>query len=145
MIIPVDTIDQLQVETQKKATEEQQQKVPAKVDESIKEQKQEAPAKVDETIGEQKLQDKAASRKRPQKRNRKKGKEKEEGEGEKQDKVITPKSPTIYLLKEEKGYLDRLKAFILLETGDKMSDHELVMEALKEYVGKNYKEFAAKI
>ena len=144
MIIPVDTIDQLQVETQKKATEEQQQKVPAKVDESIKEQKQEAPAKVDETIGEQKLQDKAASRKRPQKRNRKKGKEKEEGEGEKQDKVITPKSPTIYLLKEEKVYLDRLKAFILLETGDKTSDHELVMTAVKEYAGKHYKEFADK-
>lgn len=58
---------------------------------------------------------------------------------------ITPKSPTIYLLQDEKKYLDRLKAYILLETGEKTSDHELVMKALEDYVKKNYKEFAKKI
>ena len=58
---------------------------------------------------------------------------------------ITPKSPTVYLLQDEKKYLDRLKAYILLETGEKTSDHELVMKALEDYVKKNYKEFAKKI
>lgn len=140
-IISLETIDQLQVETQNKAIE--QQEVPNKVDEStIKEQKLEEPAKADETVWEQARQDKATSKKRPMKKNRMKGKEKREGEGGSQDKTISPKSPTIYVLKEEKVYIDRLKAFILLETGDKMSDHELVMEALKEYAEMHYKEFA---
>jgi len=58
---------------------------------------------------------------------------------------IGPKSPSIYLLKGEKQYLDRLKAFILLETGKKTTDHELVMKALKEYASKNHKEFVNKI
>ena len=58
---------------------------------------------------------------------------------------ITPKSPTIYLLQDEKKYLDRLKAYILLETGEKTSDHELVMKALEDYVKKNYKEVSKKI
>ena len=128
MIIPVESIDQLQVETQNEAVKEQaQQEVPVK----------------EETIVEQKQQEDAAPRKRLQRKPRKKGRER--GEDESQDKCITPKSPTIYLLKEEKVYLDRLKAFILLETGDKTSDHELVMKALEDYVKKNYKEFAKKI
>ena len=119
MIIPVESIDQLQVETQNEAVKEQaQQEVPVK----------------EETIVEQKQQEDAAPRK----------KGRERGEDERQDKCITPKSPTIYLLKEEKVYLDRLKAFILLETGDKTSDHELVMTAVKEYAGKHYKDFADK-
>ena len=139
MVIPVETIDQLQVETQRKVIELQQDAL-IKADETIKEQKQEEPAKADETTCEQKQRDKAVSRRRTQKKNRKKGKEKEEGEG--QDKFITRNRPTIYLLPEEKRYLDRLKAFILLKYGDKMSDHELVMEALKEHAEKNYKEFA---
>ena len=138
MVIPVETIDQLQVETQRKANEQQEASI--KADETIKEPKQEELSKADETIGEQKQRDKAVSRRRTQKKNRKKEKEKEEGEG--QDKFITRKSPTIYLLPEEKRYLDRLKAFILLKYGEKMSDHELVMEALREHAEKYYKEFA---
>lgn len=127
MIIPIDRIDQLQVETQNEAIKEQtQQEIPEK----------------EETIVEQKQQEEAAPRKKHQRTSRKKGREK--GDEEKLDKCITPKSPTIYLLKEEKVYLDRLKAFILLETGDKTSDHELVMTAVKEYAGKHYKEFADK-
>lgn len=59
----------------------------------------------------------------------------------KSDKGISPRSPTIYLLQEEKTYLDRLKAYITLSTGEKPYDHMLVMAALKEYVRKNYKEF----
>lgn len=141
MVIPVETIDQLQVETQRNAIEQQQEAL-IKADETIKEQKQEEPAKADETIGEQKQRDKAVSRRRTQKKNQKKGKEKEEEEGEGQDKFITRKSPTIYLLPEEKRYLDRLKAFILLKYGEKMSDHELVMEALREHAERYYKEFA---
>lgn len=127
MIIPVESIDQLQVETQNEAVKEQvQQEVPVK----------------EETIVEQKQQEDAAPRKKHQRKPRKKGKERWEDES--QDKCITPKSPTIYLLKEEKVYLDRLKAFILLETGEKTSDHELVMTAVKEYAGKHYKDFADK-
>ena len=49
--------------------------------------------------------------------------------------------PTIYLLSEEKNYLERLKAYITLTTGKKMTDHTLVMNALKEYVRKEYKGF----
>lgn len=127
MIIPVESIDQLQVETQNEAIKEQaQQEVPVK----------------EETIVEQKQQEDVAPRKKHQRKSRKKGRER--GEEESQDKCITPKSPTIYLLKEEKVYLDRLKAFILLETGDKTPDHELVITAVKEYAGKHYKEFADK-
>ena len=58
---------------------------------------------------------------------------------------IGPKSPSIYLLKGEKQFLDRLKAFILLETGEKTTDHELVMKALMEYANRNHKEFVSKI
>lgn len=59
----------------------------------------------------------------------------------KPEKGIGPKSPTIYLLSEEKNYLERLKAYITLTTGKKMTDHTLVMNALKEYVRKEYKGF----
>ena len=127
MIIPVESIDQLQVETQ---------------NEAVKEQAQQEVAVKEETIVEQKQQEDAAPRKKHQRKPRKKGRER--GEDESQDKCITPKSPTIYLLKEEKVYLDRLKAFILLETGEKTPDHELVITAVKEYAGKHYKEFADK-
>ena len=127
MIFPVESIDQLQVETQ---------------NEAVKEQAQQEVAVKEETIVEQKQQEDAAPRKKHQRKPRKKGRER--GEDESQDKCITPKSPTIYLLKEEKVYLDRLKAFILLETGDKTSDHELVMTAVKEYAGKHFKDFADK-
>lgn len=58
-----------------------------------------------------------------------------------QQKGIDPKSPTVYLLPEEKVFLNRLKAFIMLETGEKISDHVLVMEALQDYAVKNYKGF----
>lgn len=57
------------------------------------------------------------------------------------EKGISPKSPTVYLLPEEKVYMDRLKAFILLSTGEKVTDHELVMRAVKGYVNKHFKEF----
>lgn len=127
MIFAVESIDQLQVETQ---------------NEAVKEQAQQEVAVKEETIVEQKQQEDAAPRKKHQRKPRKKGRER--GEEESQDKFITPKSPTIYLLKEEKVYLDRLKAFILLETGDKTSDHELVMTAVKEYAGKHFKDFADK-
>ena len=127
MIFAVESIDQLQVETQ---------------NEAVKEQAQQEVAVKEETIVEQKQQEDAAPRKKHQRKPRKKGRER--GEDESQDKCITPKSPTIYLLKEEKVYLDRLKAFILLETGDKTSDHELVMTAVKEYAGKHFKDFADK-
>ena len=62
----------------------------------------------------------------------------------KPEKGIGPRCPTIYLLQEEKTYLDRLKAYITLATGEKPYDHVLVMTALHEYVRKNYKEFSEK-
>lgn len=58
-----------------------------------------------------------------------------------QKRGIDPKSPTVYLLPEEKMYLSRLKAFILLETGEKTTDHALVMMALKEYAKQHFKDF----
>lgn len=68
-------------------------------------------------------------------RNKEAGNKKEPGA------TIGAKSPTVYLLKEEKTFLDRLKAFILLKTGEKSSDHVLVFKALQEYASKHYKDF----
>ena len=36
-------------------------------------------------------------------------------------------SPTVYLLPEEKVYFKRLKAHILLISGESISDHQLIM------------------
>ncbi len=78
----------------------------------------------------------AAPEETPKKAPRKKTRKNAEPE-----KGIGPKSPTVYLLPEEKAYMDRLKAFILLSTGEKVTDHELVMRAVKGYVNKHFKEF----
>lgn len=54
---------------------------------------------------------------------------------------IQPKSPTVYLLPEEKNYLLRLKAALFLESGEKLSGHQLVMSAIYEYAKKHVPEF----
>lgn len=92
----------------------------------------------------EKMDSKNQRRSAPKRKNQEKKDKKMENDYNPTTK-ITPKSPTIYLLQDEKKYLDRLKAYILLETGEKTSDHELVMKALEDYVKKNYKEFAKKI
>lgn len=56
-------------------------------------------------------------------------------------KGIGPKSPTVYLLPEEKEYLAKLQGYITYTTGKRYSDHELIIEALHLWVDKNHKEF----
>ena len=90
------------------------------------------PPTIDESDEGQDL-DRDASKRRPVRNKRKPVPKPEKG--------IGPKSPTIYLLSEEKNYLERLKAYITLTTGQKLTDHTIVMNALKEYVQKEYKGF----
>ena len=56
-------------------------------------------------------------------------------------KGITPMSPTVYLLPEEKVYFKRLKAHILLISGESISDHQLIMDAVREYAKKHYPDY----
>ena len=56
-------------------------------------------------------------------------------------KGICSKSPIVRLLKEEKSFLKRLEAHILLETGETVSDHQLIMDAVREYTKKHYPDF----
>ena len=62
--------------------------------------------------------------------------------GEKSDTLgIRPESPTVYLLPEEKLFIKKLKAHIMLETGDSIPDHKLIMDAVREYTKKHYADF----
>lgn len=70
---------------------------------------------------------------------RKKRETKNETKTEK--KGISSKSPIVRLLDEEKTLLKRLEAHILLETGETVTDHQLVMDAVREYVKKHYPHF----
>ena len=56
-------------------------------------------------------------------------------------KGISPKSPIVRLLEDEKRFIKRLEAHILLETGETISDHQLIMDAVREYVKKHYSDF----
>lgn len=51
---------------------------------------------------------------------------------------ISTNSPTVYLLPEEKTYLKRLEAHILLEKGENITDHQLIMNAVREYAKKHH-------
>ena len=116
-------------------------------EESFEKQERPAASAENATVGEQEAPpEKKDSKNQRRPAPKKKSQENKEKENDYNPTTkITPKSPTIYLLQDEKKYLDRLKAYILLETGEKTSDHELVMKALEDYVKKNYKEFAKKI
>ena len=56
-------------------------------------------------------------------------------------KGISSKSPVVRLLDEEKTLIKRLEAHILLETGETVTDHQLVMDAVREYSKKHYPHF----
>lgn len=56
-------------------------------------------------------------------------------------KGITPQSPTVYLLPEEKLFIKKLEAHILLQTGENITDHQLIMEAVNGYAKKHYPDF----
>lgn len=56
-------------------------------------------------------------------------------------KGICPKSPSVRLLEDEKKFLKRLEAHILLETGETISDHQLIMDAVREYTKKHHPDF----
>ena len=56
-------------------------------------------------------------------------------------KGISPESPVVRLLPEEKQLIKRLEAYILLKTGETFSDHQLIMDAIREYSKKYYPDF----
>ena len=58
-----------------------------------------------------------------------------------ESKGITSKSPAVRLLDEEKRLIKRLEAHILLETGETVTDHQLIMDAVREYAKKHYPDF----
>ena len=104
-------------------------------------------AQTDEPVEKEGQQREAAPKRESRTNDRKKVAPKKEGKTVEEKlsvRVIKSKSPVVYLLPEEKAYLDKLKAFILLETGEKTSDHSIVMAALKDYARKNYKEFSSR-
>ena len=103
---------------------------------------QEPQAKRNDSLVEGQVPQEVAPKRSHSKKDRKKVTVKYFQKKDEPGKGIGPKSPTIYLLPEEKTFLDRLKAFILLETGEKMTDHGLVMKALMEYADRHYEEFS---
>lgn len=54
---------------------------------------------------------------------------------------ITSKSPIVRLLDDEKSFIKRLEAHILLETGEIVTDHQLIMDAVREYTKKHHPDF----
>ena len=73
----------------------------------------------------------------PRERKRRRGKAIKKGE----TTGICSKSPVVRLLDEEKRLLKRLEAYILLETGETVPDHQLIMDAVREYTKKHYPDF----
>lgn len=65
----------------------------------------------------------------------------EKNETKKESRGITSKSPVVHLLEEEKRLIKRLEAHILLETGETISDHQLIMDAIREYTKKHHPDF----
>lgn len=78
-----------------------------------------------------------APEKEPKKKRRRRGK----GNQKEESKGICPHSPIVRLLEEEKRFLKRLEAHILLETGETVSDHQLIMDAVREYTKKHHPDF----
>ena len=56
-------------------------------------------------------------------------------------KGITPQSPTVYLLPEEKLFIKKLEVHIMLQTGENITDHQLIMDAVSGYARKHYPDF----
>lgn len=98
---------------------------------------QDAPADSNVPDGEIITETQAASEKdsKEKKPRRRKGATKNEARG------ISSKSPVVRLLDDEKRLLKRLEAHILLETGETISDHQLIMDAIREYAKKHHPDF----
>lgn len=56
-------------------------------------------------------------------------------------KGITSSSPIVRLLDDEKRFIKKLEAHILLETDEPISDHQLIMDAVREYSKKHHPDF----
>jgi hypothetical protein len=89
--------------------------------------------------GENVNETRSAQKKEPKEKNPQDGKAGSNKKGDR--KGITPKSPTVYLLGEEKSFINKLEAHILLKTGKRISDHQLIMDAIREYVKKHHSDF----
>jgi hypothetical protein len=81
----------------------------------------------------------SARKKEPKEKKPQAGKAKPTKKGD--GKGITPQSPTVYLLPEEKSFIKKLEAHILLKTGKSVNDHQLIMDAIREYVKKHHSDF----
>lgn len=57
------------------------------------------------------------------------------------EKGISSGSPVVRLLAAEKLFIKRLEAHVLLETGETVSDHQLIMQAVREYTKKHHPDF----
>ena len=95
------------------------------------------PAETSTPDGESIVEAQEAPEKEPKekRRRRRKGNKKEASKG------ICSHSPIVRLLEEEKRFLKRLEAHILLETGETISDHQLIMDAVREYTKKHHPDF----
>ena len=80
-------------------------------------------------------QDAPETEPREKKRQRRKANKKGESKG------ICSHSPIVRLLEEEKRFLKRLEAHIVLETGETVSDHHLIMDAVREYTKRHHPDF----
>ena len=54
---------------------------------------------------------------------------------------ITVGCPTVYLLPEEKDFIKKLEAHIMLMTGKIVRDHQLIMNAVYEYTKKHHSDY----
>ena len=95
------------------------------------------PAETNTPGGESITETQKAAEKEPREKKRRKRNTNKTGD----DKGICSKSPIVRLLEDEKRFLKRLEAHILLVTGETVSDHKLVMDAVREYTKKHYPDF----
>ena len=77
----------------------------------------------------------------PEKDSKKRKPRRGKNETKNESKGITSKSPAVRLLDEEKRLIKKLEAHILLETGETVADHQLIMDAVREYTKKHYPDF----
>jgi len=95
------------------------------------------PAETNTTVGESVTEAQKAPEKEPREKKRRKGKTNKAGDV----KGICSKSPSVRLLEDEKRVIKRLEAHILLVTGETVTDHQLIMDAIREYAKKHYSDF----
>lgn len=95
------------------------------------------PAETNTPDGESVVEAQEAPETEPREKKRQRRKANKKGES----KGICSHSPIVRLLEEEKRFLKRLEAHILLETGETVPDHQLIMDAVREYTKKHHPDF----